>query len=326
MSTDFLEWFEDMRPAFGKWAEFVIDTIKERVKSDVGEGRYESFFKLSPAYRLKTITSAAEKLDRKKYPNPYEEMTDLVGARFVVLLRSDISILDRAIINRSCWAVSKERDYINETFVDPSVFDYQSMHYLVRSTGDCVLDGVQIPEGLTCEVQVRSLLQHAYAELVHDDIYKADVFVHERTKRLVARSMALMESTDEIFLEISKELESIRSAQTCWFSAASLAYRDISGSASTDPTELYRLISETYRDVLREVSQSALGELIKDSRRRQLIRDRASDSELFSDPTCVLVYWLLRNSPRRTVREWPRADLQTDLEQIAADLGMSLNV
>src|SRR5690606_11585815 len=153
-----------------------VDTVKERIQAEIGPERYKKLFKIDPSYRVKSPESVIEKLARKKYTNPHQEMTDLVGARFVVLLRSDIAVVDRAIINRSCWSVSKDRDYINEALSDPSVFDYQSMHYLVRNLEDRTIEGVHVPDGLTCEVQVRSLLQHAYAELVHDDIYKTDVF------------------------------------------------------------------------------------------------------------------------------------------------------
>lgn len=323
MSADFLDWFETTKHALEQWGKFVVETVENRVKADIGPERYARFFKIDPSYRVKAADSIKGKLERKKYADPREEMTDLVGARFVVLLRSDIDVLERAIINRSCWSVIKDRDYINETFADPSVFDYQSMHYLVRNSQPRDLGGIEIPEGLTCEIQTRSLLQHAYAELVHDDIYKADVFVHDGTKRLVARSMALMESTDEIFIEISRELENIRNAQTCLFSAAALVYRDINPNASEGPTDLYRLVSETYRDALKEVSRTDLNHLVKDHRRRQQIRARALYSDLFSDPVCVLVYWLAENRTRRTFREWPREDLRNDLEQIAADLGMA---
>ncbi|QIM48992.1 hypothetical protein G9Q38_07255 [Pusillimonas sp. DMV24BSW_D] len=323
MNAEFLDWFSAKETAFAQWGEFVVETIKARVRADIGDARYASFFKIEPSYRVKVIDSIKEKLERKKYSHPHDEMTDLVGARFVVLLRSDIDVLDRVILNRSCWSVSKDRDYINETLSDPSVFDYQSMHYLVRNPATRILADVEIPEGLACEVQVRSLLQHAYAELVHDDIYKADVFVHEGTKRLVARSMALMESTDGIFVEISRELENIRSAQTCLFEAARLVYRDINSDAEDKPTELYHVIADTYRDALKEVSQRDLNDLMKDHRRRQQVRNRALDSCLFSDPACVLVYWLTANRTRRTFREWPRDDLRKDLEQIAADLGIA---
>lgn len=323
MREGFLGWFEALKPAFQEWGKFVVGTIEERVRADVGSARYDSFFKIDPTYRVKTEESIKEKLNRKAYANPREDMTDLVGARFVVLLRSDLAVLDRAILNRACWAVSKERDYINETLADPVVFDYQSMHYVVRNPERRALNGVEVPEGISCEVQSRSLLQHAYAELVHDDIYKADVFVHGATKRLVARTMALMEATDDIFVEISRELEDIRNAQACLYATAALVYRDINSHFPAKPTDLYQTISETYRDSLKEATQEELIRLVRSHRRRQQIRDRSLDSELFADPACILVYWLVQKRTGRTFREWPRNDLRVDLEQIAADLGIA---
>nr|WP_249804714.1 MULTISPECIES: hypothetical protein [unclassified Bradyrhizobium] len=57
----------------------------------------------------------------------------------------------------------------------PYEFRYQSVHYIVRSRGDQKLDGQNITAGTPCEVQIRTLLQHAHSELTHDTIYKPSV-------------------------------------------------------------------------------------------------------------------------------------------------------
>ncbi|EPI1485961.1 hypothetical protein CY817_001824 [Neisseria gonorrhoeae] len=85
----------------------------------------------------------------------------------------------------------------------------QSKHYEIRPKQAFITpENVSIPADLCCEVQVRSLLQHAYAELVHDNIYKPDGNVPKQAEREVAKSMALMETTDDLFsrtLAILKE-------------------------------------------------------------------------------------------------------------------------
>lgn len=322
MTKAFFDWFEQAQPALEKWGAYVVDTIEKRVQSDVGAERFATFFKIEPSFRVKSEVSAQEKIARKAYDNPREQMTDLVGVRFIVLLKSDLEVLERAIINRSTWAVSKERDFFNESLKEPSVFDYQSNHYLLTNTSDREIDGILIPEGVRCEVQTRSLLQHAYAELVHADVYKTDSFVPSSTKRLVARSMALMESTDEVFVSISKEIESIRKAQSCLYSASRMIYLDMGvAQIPEEPSDLFLEVFETYRYLTEEVSLNALSEMMRSPALRLKITERVEKLELFADPTTVLVYWLVQNKYNRFFRDWPRPDLRRDLEQVASDLG-----
>ncbi|WP_426709518.1 hypothetical protein [Enterobacter cloacae complex sp. 284J4] len=50
------------------------------------------------------------------------------------------------------------------------------------------------------------LLQHAYAELTHDAIYKAKTIVEPDIHTTVAKSMALIETTDDFFCSVSKAI------------------------------------------------------------------------------------------------------------------------
>lgn len=323
MSKELFDWFEQAQPILKVWGRYVVSTIEKRVKNEIGEQRFSSFFKIQPVFRVKTKESIEEKITRKSYSDPREQITDFVGVRFVVLLKSDLEVLDRAIINRNNWSVSKDRDFVNESLKEPSVFDYQSNHYVITNSSDRKVEGVEIPEGFRCEIQTRSLLQHAYAELVHADIYKTNTFVPDSTKRLVARSMALMESTDDVFVSISKELESIREAQSCLYAASRLIYLDMGIDASVDASELFLEIAGTYRDLLKEVSLDALHAVVKKAGLRQKIKERAQRSELFADPTTLLVYWLIECKSGRFFRGWERFDLRLDVEQAASDLGKS---
>ncbi|RWP54341.1 MAG: hypothetical protein EOR07_34055 [Mesorhizobium sp.] len=43
---------------------------------------------------------------------------------------------------------------------------------MVRSKDELTFDGETIAAGTPCEIQVRTILQHAYSQLTHDTIYK----------------------------------------------------------------------------------------------------------------------------------------------------------
>src|SRR3546814_10997244 len=61
--------------------------------------------------------------------------------------------------------------------------------------------------GTPCEVQLRTLLQHAHSQLTHDTIYKPKTIASSHTKRFVARSMALIETVDDFFVQVMIEIE-----------------------------------------------------------------------------------------------------------------------
>ena len=143
--------------------------------------------------------SALGKVSRKGYDNPIVQMTDLIGVRFVVLLSVEIRTISDIIENCDKWHATVSKDYLSEIDVNPKIFDYQSRHYEVRPITQFDYRGESITPEMCCEVQVRTLLQHAYAELVHDSIYKPSGDVPKSAERQIARSMALMETTDDLF-------------------------------------------------------------------------------------------------------------------------------
>lgn len=308
--------------ALKAWGGLVIQSISDRVKNDLGDDRFASFLKIEPGMRVKAIPSVLKKQEKKGYSDPVDMMTDLVGVRFVILLRSDLAILERAIVNCDKWSCSKDRDFEHEIFDDPNVFDYQSLHFVVRNNFDITYDDVTVPEGLACEVQVRTLMQHAYAELVHDNIYKNDIRVPERAKRLVARCMALMESADELFCDVVKEIDGILSTRESLWRAIAPVHTAITGMDST-PSDDFEEVFQTYRDLLGAASGGEF-DCYRDSNfYRQRILERSKSGALFADPACLLAYWLIGRNRSEALRNWPLEHFRDDLETICSDLGVS---
>lgn len=95
----------------------------------------------------------------------------------------------------------------------PSEFGYRSVHYIVKfrpgifPTQDV---SVTIPEevyGLKAEVQVRTLLEHAWAGFGHDRVYKSTFAVPQRWQRELAGVAAMLEQADEAFARIEQGLQ-----------------------------------------------------------------------------------------------------------------------
>ncbi len=309
-------------PALKAWGGYVVKQVSDMLLAEIGASRYNTFFKVGPSSRVKNETSAIKKLKKKQYEAPFEQMTDLVGARFVVLLRTDLDMLEQIIVSHAGWNVSRERHYKYEAESDPEVFDYQSIHFLVRSVGNDEKDGVFIPDNTTCEVQIRTILQHAYAELCHDRIYKMDKLIPASAKRLVARCMALMETTDLMFCEAAKEIEQISADRKTWIDFLNNEYLGITTRQPSSSDLVCVQMLDVYIHLLDGIKMPDVAEVVALPALRSKILDRAA-AGLFASPACVLCYWLVNNHHTEVLRTWPNEALRSDFELVRADLGYS---
>ncbi len=141
--------------------------------------------------RTKTVKSFIEKVTSKgKYANPLEEMTDLVGLRVIVYYPNDVRAVG-TLIEREFdidWANSSRRGEDDP----PDRFGYRSDHYIVLTAAD------ERFAGLSAEIQVRTVMQHAWAAVDHRIRYKADDLPRDLSRRLF-RLNALLEIADEQF-------------------------------------------------------------------------------------------------------------------------------
>lgn len=321
--TDFGNWLDEVHLAFEAWGGFVVSKMTELAKLEMDEKQYKAFFKVLPGFRVKDKQSALDKLKLKQYPEPNEQMTDLVGARFVVLLKSDMEILEKVLIEYPNWVRSKDRDPAGEQRDKPKHFDYQSVHYIVRAPEEMVIDGVTVPANLPCEIQIRTLLQHAYAELVHDKFYKGVGHIPPSADRLVARCMALMETTDGMFVAAVKELEAVNKSREQWCAVLdALVGPLIPGHTPTAEDHDALEILEEYRDLLEGASIEAVKSSLIQPVIAKIQANRAQGN-LYAKPIVLLVYWLLQSHAYQVGARWPVPGLLSGFNQVRAHLGIS---
>jgi ppGpp synthetase/RelA/SpoT-type nucleotidyltranferase len=276
--------------------------------------------KVPAGFRVKDPESARIKQFKKAYSNPSIDMTDLVGARFVVLTSTDLKPIQNFVENNSDWQVVIARDPREEINIEPATFGYQSHHYEVRPRRPIVVDDVELTTDFCCEVQVRTLLQHAYAELTHDTFYKPTQAVPSQALRYAARSMALMETTDEL---LCKAMEAVRNAN-----APAEALRAAAGDMCVDlgrakSAAAFNTLADQYRDRIKQDSVVLLGEfLVKNNFVLERIRGRLGRG-LFAYPDAALVtYWLAAQLENRLVASWPLPGLISDAQQVLSDMGI----
>lgn len=166
--------------------------------------------------RPKSVSSFAEKIQRKKdkYDNPVRQLTDLCGARIIVQTRSQVDRICRLI--ESNLKIDQANSEDKESQLKPEEFGYTSRHYIVSiSKGSPIYKNTtkDIPShvlGHKAEVQVRTVLQHAWADVQHDLTYKGGFTVHDELKRGLARLAAMLEEADKDFDHIVSGLAEYR--------------------------------------------------------------------------------------------------------------------
>jgi putative GTP pyrophosphokinase len=311
-------------PLYKQWGNFVIECITQELMNLLGEDRsLEEFIKIPVVPRTKLTSSFIDKaFHRKKYENPYDEVEDKVGARFVVLLTDDIKLVERAIKNCN-FVISKDKDYETERDFRPLEFAYQSVHFVVRSAVDTQFDAVTFPAGMPCEVQIRTLLQHAHSELTHDRIYKGRTEPPPKTRRTVARSMALIETTDDFFTQVVKDLDELDRPTREILNALSKIYHgrvDESGERAKSNILLIDALHALAGANLGERTEALLAEKPFVAER---IRARSTSNRLFRQPAILLAYLGAYESPASLKTRWPLTE--EDLRPVFIDAGRNLD-
>ncbi|GAB4201315.1 MAG: GTP pyrophosphokinase family protein [Sandaracinaceae bacterium] len=159
--------------------------------------------------RLKRDDSLRRKLARPdRTYRALWDVTDLVGVRVVTYFEDAIEDVARIIEER--FAVDYRHSTDKLRFRDHGRFGYRSMHYVCAFPPELGLDAEA-----RFEIQIRTVLQHAWAEVEHDLGYKptvdrADDVVPELIRRRFSRIASLLEIADEEFVSIRRDLRRYR--------------------------------------------------------------------------------------------------------------------
>jgi ppGpp synthetase/RelA/SpoT-type nucleotidyltranferase len=325
MIEDFISGFNKNADAYKAWGKFVASEIYRSVKLEAE--LKEKLLKVPVQYRLKKESSIRGKIALHNITDPRSQVRDLYGLRFVVLLSSEVRLVEEAVKASELWASEKVRDFGVDAVGNAEIFDYQSVHYIVTCQREVLLEGVRVSAGICCEVQIRTMLQHAYAELTHDNIYKPSHIVPYVAKRLVARSMALMETTDMIFCQTLEELKRENEPRNNLYQHLRTLYLSLIGDAEDKFDEKLNLeIIDFLRGNLDfENSKIKTSEFWVDRGGFvEKIRVARESSILFSQPVVLLLYWFASVKDRFLRKKWPFESMTEDLRKILSDLGIAL--
>lgn len=182
-----------------------LDSLEPLVRTLL-EGR--DILVQSVTSRVKKIPSALTKASRPDQTiTDASELHDFAGIRVITYFADQVD--EVADLFRQSFDVDDSRTKDRRDTIDPDRFGYLSMHMAIR------LDSSRrsLPEwhryaDVWTEVQIRSSLQHSWAEIEHDLGYKpSPSALPARFRRRFSRLAGLLELADDEFISLRQELD-----------------------------------------------------------------------------------------------------------------------
>ena len=149
--------------------------------------------------RVKTESSLEGKLELKgsKYQS-LKDLTDILGLRVITFYIDDVDKVASAL--ERLFVIDWENSIDKRKAHEIDSFGYLSLHYI------CSLPDFPY----RFEVQMRTLLQHAWANMNHDTGSKSGVEIPIRYRRSMSRLAGMLELVDEEFSKMRTELTDYR--------------------------------------------------------------------------------------------------------------------
>ncbi|GAB2504040.1 GTP pyrophosphokinase YjbM [Corynebacterium atrinae] len=135
------------------------------------------------------------------YPDPWKDINDLVGVRVTTFQSTEIPMVIDVL--QQSFTVERSVDKTAETRISGG-FGYGS-HHLVLTVDEnsSEIEELAPYQGVSFEVQVRTVLQHAWAEFEHDIRYKrGSEDLDPRVDRAFTLAAGLIELADQQFDQI----------------------------------------------------------------------------------------------------------------------------
>ena len=187
-----LQEYRDHLPEFQEQAQAIQNTLRTTLeKVGIVVASMES--------RVKTEESLAGKLELKgaKYKS-LADLTDIVGLRVITFYSEDVDKVASAVDR--LFNIDWENSVDKRKLLEIDTFGYLSLHYI------CSKPGFEY----RFEIQMRTILQHAWANMNHDTGYKSGVEIPTYYRRSLSRMAGLLELVDEEFSRIRVELADYR--------------------------------------------------------------------------------------------------------------------
>jgi ppGpp synthetase/RelA/SpoT-type nucleotidyltranferase len=156
--------------------------------------------------RVKSRSSLQRKIARPDREfKDISQIHDVVGVRVITYLNEDVDRVAQIVEKE--FKVQWEHSSDKRSDGDPERFGYKSLHYVAElKKARLRLPEFKRYQGFVFEIQIRSIIQHAWAEIEHDLGYKSNLAVPKTVRRKFSRLSALLELADEEFTAVAREV------------------------------------------------------------------------------------------------------------------------
>ena len=195
---DAKKWYDQERPVYETLAIKLKNLVQELLEiENINYWMVET--------RAKSLESFEEKFKLKKCTNP-RDIEDLTGMRIIGYVISDVDKICSLLMNNFDVDKSKIEDKSDTLGTDK--VGYRSRHFIATlSKQRTSLGEFKKFEGIRFEIQVRTILQHAWAEIEHDRNYKYGGVLPSEIQRCFNLLAGSLELVDDQFEQLSNRIE-----------------------------------------------------------------------------------------------------------------------
>ena len=195
-NKEIIEQYLRDREAFVQLGDIVSGMLKASLKE-------HQIDVMAVEHRVKEEHSLEGKLELKgeKYKN-LNDITDILGARIICFFSDDVD--KAAELVEGMFSIDWDNSVNKRNQLTPEAFGYLSLHYICTLPKDS-----PYPKELKnkkFEIQIRSTLQHTWAEISHDLGYKSEFGVPKKITRELSRVAGLLEIADDQFISIRDDI------------------------------------------------------------------------------------------------------------------------
>ncbi|WP_407456213.1 GTP pyrophosphokinase family protein [Fibrobacter sp.] len=226
-----LEDYREQRSVFERLLGIVKNTLEESVAEN-------KIYINAIEGRVKAEDSLVGKLERKsgKYSS-LSDLTDILGVRVITFYSDEVDKI-AALVSRT-FEIDWENSIDKRRMHEINSFGYNSLHYICRLPKERFFDPEcpQLNE-IRFEVQMRTVLQHAWAVLDHDTGYKSGFEVPREYLRNLNRIAGMLELIDEQFSQIRSGINDYRRQVQSLVSSGSFDEVELNGDSFSNYLEL----------------------------------------------------------------------------------------
>ena len=159
------------RPTYEAFANVVQFILERAISADARIPRPQSV--QARGKQVESLRRRLEQSNKLDTQTLESDRRDLAGARLVFYTNNDVDRFLASRLIRDNFDIEEDSTKVHHPLPENEGARYRAIHYTVRLKED----RVRLPEyaqfaGLRCEIQVQTILNHAWSETSHDIIYK----------------------------------------------------------------------------------------------------------------------------------------------------------